>query len=203
MSSCIAFNKAKSWVLHFGHNDPMQPYRHGEEWLEICLAEKDLGVLINSQPNRSQPRAQVVKKVNSNQAGIRNIEANRAREVILILYTALVIPHLQYCVQSGVQFCKKDIMLMECIQIRAAKLVKGLENKTYKEQRKERELFYLEKRKLSGDLITIYNYLKESCSEAGISLFPQMTRDRTQGNGLNCTMEILDWIFGRISSQKW
>jgi len=78
---------------------------------------------------------------------------------------------------------KKDVDRLERVQRRTTKMIKGLGSLPYEERLGEMGLFSFEKRKLRGDIITMFHYLKSGYKEDGGSLFTRSHMEKMRGNG--------------------
>ncbi|GAB0188513.1 hypothetical protein GRJ2_001316600 [Grus japonensis] len=101
-----------------------------------------------------------------------------------LLYSALMRPHMEYCIQLWGPQQKKYMELLEQVQRRAMKMIRGLEHLLYEDRLSKLRLFSLQKRRLQGHLIAAFQYLKEAYKKAGEGLFTMAWSDRTRGNGL-------------------
>ena len=116
----------------------------------------------------SQQSVLAVQKANCNPNCIKRSITSRSREVIQPLYCALMRTHMEYCIQTWDPQPKKNIELLEWVQSSAMKMIKGLENFPYGNRLRDLGLFILEKKKrLWGDLIVAFQYVKGAYAKAG------------------------------------
>ena len=126
---------------------------------------------IDGSVDISHQCALAAQKANSILSCIKRSIAGRSKEVILPLYSALVRPCLEYCIQMGSPQYRTDMDLLEHIQKRATKMTQGMEHLSCEDRLKELGLFSMEKRRLQRDLKAARQYLKGSYRKDGDRLF--------------------------------
>ncbi|GAB0191025.1 triadin [Grus japonensis] len=166
---------------------PKHNYRLGGEWIESSPEEMDLGVLVDEKLNVSRHCVLAAQKAKHILGCITRSVTSRLREGILPLYSALVRPHLEYCVQLWGPQYKKDMELLKQVKRMATMMIIELELLLYEDRLRDLGLFSLEKKR--EDLIVAwrsYSSLplpKGASRKAGEGLFARACSDRTRGNG--------------------
>jgi len=132
----------------------MNQYSLETDLLDRSSAKKDLSVPVN-RLSMNQQCVPGAEKTNGILGCIKKSMASRSRAVILSIYSALMRPHLEYCVQFWASQFKKDRELLGGVQQRATKMTKGREYLLYKERLRDLALFSLDKRRWSGILLML------------------------------------------------
>ena len=156
----MTFNVDKCKTLHTGSKNVHHTYSLNQRQLNETETEKDLGVLMHKSMSFSEQCHEAAKKANRVAGQVMKTMTNKSKEVIVPLYKALVRPHLEYCVQVWNPFLRKDIDLLEKVQRRTTKRIKGLNNLSYDERLKVCNLPRLEDRRKRGDLIETFKIMK-------------------------------------------
>ena len=155
--------------------------------MEHCPAKKDLGVVVDGKVTMSQQSALIAQKANCILKYIKRSMASNLREVILPIYSVLVRPHLEYCIQMWSPQYNRDIDLLERIQRRATKIIQGMKNLSFEDRLRELGLL---KRRLQSDL---FQYQKGGCKKERDRLFCRIYCDKKRGNGFKLKDRRFRW----------
>ncbi|CAF0783566.1 unnamed protein product [Brachionus calyciflorus] len=151
-------------VIRYGNsiNEPNYQIRRGDGSmfkLSNSFGEKDLGVMISNDLKWANHVNYGVNKANRMLGMIKRAFKYIDCKSFLLLYQALVRPHLDYAVSVWNPYLKQDINLIEKVQERATKMVKPLKHLSYEERLAKLGLSSLETRRIRGDLIQFFKII--------------------------------------------
>ena len=144
--------------------------------LNASVEEKDLGVLVHESLKPGVQIAAAAKKANQVLGQILRAFTYRDKTHFVKLFTSRVRCHLEYAIQAYNPWLAKDIEVLEAVQRRAIRQVRGLHG-SYEEKLKQCGLTLLVDRRVRGDLIQAYKIVNQ-IDDLPIDTFFKMAGDR-------------------------
>jgi hypothetical protein len=153
----MAFNTSKCKVMHCGRQNQQAAYTMDGQVLERTEEERDIGVLVASNMKPAAQCAKAAKTAMTVLGQITRAFTYRERKVLPALYQRYVRPHLEFSSQAWSPWLKKDVEVLEKVQMRAVKMVNGLTG-TYEEKLQALGMQSLEQRRKEADMVWCIRY---------------------------------------------
>ena len=175
----------KCGVMHCGHNQPNHVYYIHGSIIQSIDQFKDLGVIRSQDASYSGHCESVVNKANKMAGLLRRVFKSRSKEMMWPAFIYYVLPTLTYCSPAWHPKQKGNINLLENVQRRYTKRIRGLSNMSYSERLSELNALSVANRLIYSDMTFTYKILHNltsySCSDVGL----QLSKSNTRGNSLH------------------
>ena len=151
----MSFNVDKCRVMHMGSRNTRHIYRPEGRELGAVSEEKDLGVTISSDLKCSRQCREAYNKAVRVLGMINRTIQFKNKRILVCLYKSLVRPLLEYSIPAWSPHYVKDKFLLERVQHRFTRMIKGMRPLVYEERQSVLNLWTLEERRNRADLIEI------------------------------------------------
>ena len=163
----LKLNLLKCKVMRVGHSSIASEYvlwdNDSGEFVQLPEVdhEKDLklGVWISSNLKPSLHCCKAAASAMKVLSMIRKSFANISKDLLTFLYKTYVKPHLEYCSAIWSPYLAKDIDVLEKVQMRATRLIRGIGNLSYGQRLKSLSMYTLFHRQQRGDLFEVFKIL--------------------------------------------
>lgn len=153
----LRFHPDKCKVLSAGKRKTRRfEYKLCNTKLQYTEKEKDIGVVMDNQLNFKDHMNEKINKANSIMGLIRRTFTYLDESAFLMLYNALVRPHLECANAIWNPYKKKHITALENVQRRATKLIPGYKELSYEERLRKLKLPILAFRRKRADMIEVF-----------------------------------------------
>ena len=175
----LHFNIDKCKVLHIGKSNPLHDYEFLGNILQSCESEKDLGVTFNKKLNFNEHICTSISKAKSSLAWLLRNTISRDPYVMKTAYKQLVRHNVEYCCQVWAPNARhgnwRTILDIESVQRTFTRIIKGMENLSYKQRLEKLDLTTLLERRMRGDLIETFKILN-GLNNYGSSFYKKSNR---------------------------